>query len=91
MAAIPSVAKETKSELKSIPGIVPVPMNLPPGCGFYNRCDFAEDGICNVGDIPLIEVGPGHKVRCLKRGENEWQESHNKRQEGEVSVWAKQE
>jgi oligopeptide/dipeptide ABC transporter ATP-binding protein len=66
MGAIPSVLKTSRRMLKSIPGIVPVPMNLPPGCGFYNRCDFAEDGLCNVEDIPLADYGPGHKVRCLK-------------------------
>ena len=66
MGAIPSVLKTSRRMLKSIPGIVPVPMNLPPGCGFYNRCDFAEDGLCNVEDIPLADYAPGHKVRCLK-------------------------
>jgi oligopeptide/dipeptide ABC transporter ATP-binding protein len=66
MAAIPSIIRRQKSLLKSIPGIVPVPMNLPPGCGFYSRCDFAEDGLCNVGDVPLMEFKPGHKVRCMK-------------------------
>jgi len=66
MAAVPSVLEKKERMLKSIPGIVPVPINLPPGCGFYNRCDFAEDGLCNVGEIPLVEYEPGHKVRCLK-------------------------
>jgi len=66
LEAIPSTAKTTKSKLKSIPGLVPVPINLPPGCGFYNRCDFAEEGVCNVDDIPLVEYKPGHMVRCLK-------------------------
>ncbi len=66
MSAIPSVIKERKTHLKSIPGIVPVPLNLKPGCGFYNRCDFAEDGVCNVSEIPMVEVSPGHQVRCLK-------------------------
>lgn len=68
MAAIPSVIKKKKSMLKSIPGIVPVPLNLKPGCGFFNRCDFAESGLCNVQDIPLTSVEPGHVVRCMKAG-----------------------
>ena len=66
MASIPSVAKVKKTFLKSIPGTVPVPMNLKPGCGFYSRCDFAEDGLCNVDDIPMTEIAPGHMVRCMK-------------------------
>jgi peptide/nickel transport system ATP-binding protein len=64
MKAIPALAKEKKSPLKSISGIVPVPINLKPGCGFYNRCDYAKDGVCNVEDIPMKELEPGHQVRC---------------------------
>jgi oligopeptide/dipeptide ABC transporter ATP-binding protein len=65
MKAIPALAKEKKSPLKSIPGTVPIPINLKPGCGFYNRCDFAEDGVCNREDIPMTEIEPGHQVRCV--------------------------
>jgi peptide/nickel transport system ATP-binding protein len=64
MKAIPALAKEKKSHLKSIPGTVPVPINLKPGCGFYNRCDIAKDGVCNTEDIPMTEIEPGHQVRC---------------------------
>jgi peptide/nickel transport system ATP-binding protein len=69
MRAIPALAKEKKSRLKSIPGTVPVPINLKPGCGFYNRCDFAKDRICNAGDIPMTEIEPGHHVRCALAGD----------------------
>jgi len=86
MEAIPSTAKTTKSKLKSIPGIVPVPMNLPPGCGFYNRCDFAEDGLCNVEDIDLTEYRPGHMVRCIKCGTVEKTVIENKNQDEWVPV-----
>ena len=66
MACIPSMVKQNKSHLKSIPGTVPVPINLKPGCGFYQRCDFARDGVCNVVDIPMFDVEPGHQVRCIR-------------------------
>jgi peptide/nickel transport system ATP-binding protein len=69
MRAIPALAKEKKSRLKSIPGTVPVPINLKGGCGFYNRCDFAKDGICNAEDIPMRETETGHHVRCVLAGE----------------------
>jgi peptide/nickel transport system ATP-binding protein len=65
MKAIPALAKEKKSILKSIPGTVPVPINLKPGCGFYNRCEQAKEGVCNVEDISMREVSPGHQVRCI--------------------------
>jgi peptide/nickel transport system ATP-binding protein len=65
MEAIPALSKKKKSILKTIPGTVPVPINLKPGCGFFNRCEFARDGACNTADIPMTEVSPGHQVRCI--------------------------
>jgi len=65
LASIPSVIRDPKSKLASIKGTVPFPMNLKPGCGFYSRCTIAKDGECNVADIPIAEVKPGHFVRCL--------------------------
>ncbi len=62
--SIPSVGRDTK-RLESIEGNVPFPMNLPKGCGFYSRCKHAVEGICNIADIPLVEVAEGHYVRCL--------------------------
>ncbi|WP_239617967.1 ABC transporter ATP-binding protein [Cohnella mopanensis] len=66
LASIPSVSRrERKTRLDAIEGRVPVPMNLPQGCGFYSRCPKAQDGVCNLADIPLVEVRKGHSVRCL--------------------------
>lgn len=62
--SIPAIGRESK-RLESIEGTVPFPMNLPKGCGFYSRCKMAIDGVCNVADIPLVEVRKDHKVRCL--------------------------
>lgn len=66
MGSIPSVNKESKTKLESIEGTVPFPMNLPKGCGFYSRCKRAKAGLCNVDDIPAVEVEKGHFVRCLR-------------------------
>jgi peptide/nickel transport system ATP-binding protein len=62
--SIPAIGRENK-RLESIEGTVPFPMNLPKGCGFYTRCKMAIDGVCNVADVPLVEVRKDHKVRCL--------------------------
>ncbi len=64
LQSIPSVSKRS-SRLESIEGTVPVPINLPRGCGFYSRCKHAKEGVCNAGDVPLVEVKEGHYVRCL--------------------------
>lgn len=65
LQSIPSVTRKAKSELEVIEGTVPYPMNMKPGCGFYSRCKKRVDGLCNVQDVPLVDIGNGHKVRCM--------------------------
>ncbi|WP_248926219.1 ABC transporter ATP-binding protein [Paenibacillus hamazuiensis] len=62
--SIPTLSKMSR-RLDSIEGTVPYPMNLPKGCGFYSRCKMAKDGVCNVDDVPMVEVKEGHFVRCV--------------------------
>lgn len=54
-----------KERLFSIEGTVPVAMNLPDRCGFYDRC--SEKGpLCNGVCPKLMETGQGHSVSCWK-------------------------
>jgi len=64
LRSIPTIDLKNQ-RLESIDGTVPIPMNLPKGCGFYSRCKFAKDGVCNVDDIPLVKVNENHFVRCV--------------------------
>jgi peptide/nickel transport system ATP-binding protein len=55
---------EDDAELKPIPGLPPDPTNLPSGCPFWPRCEYATEA-CK-GEIPeLAEVETGHMVRCI--------------------------
>jgi len=69
MASIPRLTSD-KGRLEVIPGSVPHPLNLPKGCKFAPRCKYATDR-CRADEIPMVEVEPGHEVRCLypRRGE----------------------
>jgi len=59
MAAVPKPGEEPHS----IGGMVPDPINLPPGCRFHPRCDSATE-ICRE-QVPLMrEMAPGHLVAC---------------------------
>jgi oligopeptide/dipeptide ABC transporter ATP-binding protein len=66
IASIPVLGKIT-DKLDVIPGAVPNLVNLPPGCRFASRCRSRlqhDLQICNETEPDLIEVKPGHKVRC---------------------------
>ena len=56
---------ETKSRLETIPGSVPHPSDLPPGCPFADRCPLADkDSRCRTHRPELREVAPGHWCAC---------------------------
>ena len=52
------------SVLYPIRGRVPSPSDLPPGCLFEPRCDYARDA-CRAERPILRELQPGHETRCL--------------------------
>lgn len=53
--------RETK--LKPIKGMMPDPSNLPAGCAFCDRCDYAMP-ICQTVKPEKIYRSPSHYVRC---------------------------
>lgn len=57
----------TASRLTVIPGNVPDLSALPEGCSFGPRCAFC-DKKCEAGMPELVEVEPGHFVRCFYPG-----------------------
>lgn len=61
--SLPSV-NTGETRLKPIRGLMPDPANLPKGCKFADRCDFARPE-CHEKEIPIREIEPGHQVRCL--------------------------
>ncbi|MFN3973289.1 MAG: ABC transporter ATP-binding protein [Gemmobacter sp.] len=65
----PRLARKSARRLDTIPGNVPNPLKLPQGCSFHPRCRFGRDGVCNTDVPPIIEVSPGHRVRCARYDE----------------------
>jgi oligopeptide/dipeptide ABC transporter ATP-binding protein len=53
------------AKLEAIPGQVPSPLALPPGCSFAPRCGFAQPRCRETA--PALEPTPGDQaVRCLR-------------------------
>jgi peptide/nickel transport system ATP-binding protein len=63
--SIPKMGARSKEKLKSIEGVVPVPLGIPPQCGFFERCDKKIHGLCDSYDVPMAEIEEGHHVRCF--------------------------
>ena len=59
---------EDVNRLVPIEGLMPDPTNLPTGCKFCTRCQYATDR-CREEHPEMIDVGNGHLVRCF-RAEN---------------------
>lgn len=61
--SIPSLDKDTE-RLKPIKGQIIDPTRLPSYCSFCDRCDRCTEA-CRETDPGLVEVGPGHFVKCM--------------------------
>ncbi len=60
------LAAEHKERLEAIPGNVPNPLYLPPGCAFHPRCKHYVEGLCDREVPPLEDTGDGRQVRCVR-------------------------
>jgi oligopeptide/dipeptide ABC transporter ATP-binding protein len=65
LGALPDPLKPAR-RLEAIPGRVPSPSMLPPGCAFCARCALAFEP-CAGRQPPLFEVGEGHAAACFLR------------------------
>jgi len=65
LRSMPQLGNPSRMRLESIEGTVPIPIDVPPGCAFFNRCKFAMKGLCDRVTPPLAEVEPGHLARCF--------------------------
>lgn len=62
--SIPKLNDKSR-RLQPIVGMPVDPTNHPKGCVFAPRCQYATDA-CRVGDIPEVEITPGHFCKCLR-------------------------
>jgi len=63
LRSVPSLEEEQK-RLYSIRGNVPSPDEWPKGCKFAPRCEKAWEK-CRLAEPELMEIAPGHRVRCF--------------------------
>lgn len=61
--AIPEIDGEVGGQLAVIPGLPPDMIDLPAGCSFSPRCEFATD-LCREKACGMREIEPGHSLDC---------------------------
>lgn len=61
--SIPSITSDKNQRLDIIPGSVPHPLNLPPGCKFADRCKYATER-CRKEMPELTTISDYQKIRC---------------------------
>jgi len=62
-AAPPPDPERARRVRAPLPGEMPSPVDVPPGCRFHTRCPFVEQR-CRREDPPLRALGTGHRVAC---------------------------
>jgi peptide/nickel transport system ATP-binding protein len=65
MRSIPHISTEKEKRLITIEGMVPDPLQHPPGCRFHPRCWLRRGReICEVNEPELKDVEEGHFAAC---------------------------
>ncbi|MFD3485070.1 dipeptide/oligopeptide/nickel ABC transporter permease/ATP-binding protein [Streptomyces sp. NPDC058665] len=63
VAAVPGMDSDTHRPLPVIPGRLPDPAALPPGCAFAPRCPLADER-CHQQEPPVETDADGRRVAC---------------------------
>ena len=64
ISSLPNPELKNRTRLNAIPGLIPHILELPKGCKFCTRCpEIKEAWYCDK-EPKLLELDPGHFVRC---------------------------
>ncbi|NPD88682.1 MAG: ABC transporter ATP-binding protein [Asgard group archaeon] len=88
LGAIPRPDAE-REDLTIIRGAIPNLINPPSACRFHPRCDYFMQGLCDVILPSIIEVEPGHDIRCHIYTEEgkAWMQKHGQQREiGKIPI-----
>ncbi|MEL6890064.1 MAG: ABC transporter ATP-binding protein [Actinomycetota bacterium] len=63
LSAVPSVDGSAENRIP-LSGEIPSPANPPSGCVFHTRCHRFVKGLCDVTEPDMVELSPGHSIKC---------------------------
>jgi oligopeptide/dipeptide ABC transporter ATP-binding protein len=64
--------RERGGRIVPIPGSLPSPIALPPGCTFHPRCGHSLAGLCDATPSVLETCDDAHQVRCTRWRDIVW-------------------
>ena len=66
LQSLPKMNQSREEKLYVIDGVVPLPVNMQPCCGFHDRCESCVEGVCDCKTVSEYAVEPGHYARCVR-------------------------
>jgi peptide/nickel transport system ATP-binding protein len=63
LSSVPTLEGEQRPRIR-LQGEIPSAADPPSGCVFHTRCPRKVGEICEREEPPLLEVEPGHMMRC---------------------------
>jgi oligopeptide/dipeptide ABC transporter ATP-binding protein len=63
MASVPILDQDVKEKLVPIRGQPPNLANIPKGCAFHPRCDYAQER-CRKEEPRMVSFGKTHEKAC---------------------------
>jgi peptide/nickel transport system ATP-binding protein len=63
LSAVPTIEGGGRKRIR-LEGDIPSAASPPSGCVFHTRCPRKVGAICEETEPPLVEVEPGHDMRC---------------------------
>jgi oligopeptide/dipeptide ABC transporter, ATP-binding protein, C-terminal domain len=64
LSSVPNMEADIQ-RLPIVRGAVPDPYDMPAGCSFYPRCDYATE-LCQKEAPPMINLDFDHDIRCFR-------------------------
>ena len=63
LKAVFSTDQEKNQYISILPGDIPSPLDMPPGCPFQNRCEYCRE-LCRKEKPKFREISPNHFIAC---------------------------
>ncbi|MDR1108339.1 MAG: ABC transporter ATP-binding protein [Spirochaetaceae bacterium] len=65
IASVHKAGTHSQEKLYSIEGTVPLALNIPVRCGFYDRCEKRIEGLCDCREPSVTDMANKRRICCF--------------------------